>query len=109
MPFIRLRAWKKRTVQDVIQQAEWIRDIVGGLPVLPTWQFIQLKEVIDGIVLTREQSDVHTWIPTTSRQYTSKSAYECYFLGLVHFEPYRRLWKSWALAQGGVLCMDCNL
>ena len=33
------------------------------------------------------------------RQFTSKSAYRAFFNGSIIFEPWRRLWKSWAPAK----------
>jgi len=31
-----------------------------------------------------------------SGQYSTKSAYEAFFVGAIHFRPWERIWKSWA-------------
>ena len=43
-----------------------------------------------------DQEDRHIWKLDASGSYSSKSAYRAYFFGSVTFEPWRRLWKSWA-------------
>lgn len=40
--------------------------------------------------------DVHQWRFESSGIFSTKSAYRNYFLGYVSFEPWKRLWKSWA-------------
>jgi hypothetical protein len=50
------------------------------------------------IALTN-QEDRHIWRPDASRCYSSKSVHKAYFLSAVTFEPWHRLWKTWALAK----------
>jgi hypothetical protein len=40
--------------------------------------------------------DLHIWTPSSSSTFSSKSAYECFFVGAVNFEPADRIWKTWA-------------
>ncbi|TVU05324.1 hypothetical protein EJB05_48482, partial [Eragrostis curvula] len=40
--------------------------------------------------------DKHIWTPDPAVGFTTKSAYNRFFMASVQFEPYRRLWKSWA-------------
>jgi hypothetical protein len=47
------------------------------------------------MVLTQE-TDRHVWLHTSYRQFTSKSCYKAFFMGSITFEPWKRLWKSWA-------------
>jgi hypothetical protein len=36
------------------------------------------------------------WIHSSSGQFSSKSCYKAFFLGSITFEPWKRLWKTWA-------------
>lgn len=38
---------------------------------------------------------MHLWTPSASRCYSSKSAYERFFVGSVAFKPAKRVWKTW--------------
>ena len=40
--------------------------------------------------------DVHTWVHSSSDQF---SAYRTFFMGAITFEPWKRLWRSWAPLQ----------
>jgi hypothetical protein len=51
-----------------------------------------------GTALT-DQEDRHIWRLDASGCYSSKSAYNAYFFGVVTFEPWCRLWKTWAPAK----------
>lgn len=83
-------------VSDALIDQRWIQDVIGGLPVLATWQFLLLWDLLADIQLSTER-DEHVWTPCTSRNFSSKSAYDRFFVGGITFEPYKRLWKSWAL------------
>uniref|UniRef100_A0A0A9D4A3 Reverse transcriptase zinc-binding domain-containing protein n=1 Tax=Arundo donax TaxID=35708 RepID=A0A0A9D4A3_ARUDO len=50
---------------------------------------------MEEVVLLQETDDTHTWVHSTSGSYSSQSAYRCYFLGSISFEPWQRLWKTW--------------
>ena len=41
-------------------------------------------------------SDQHSWRLSKSGSYSSKSAYEAFFIGTIRFAPWKRIWKSWA-------------
>lgn len=60
------------------------------------WQVLQLMDIIHNVQLHSEQPDRHFWTRETSGQFTTKSAYEAFFIGGIAFEPYKRLWKAWA-------------
>lgn len=96
MSFVRRRGWQTRTVQDAIQNNSWTRDISGGLSVLAVWQMIQLGEALAQLTLDANEKDQHCWLPESSGHFTSKSAYERFHTGAIAFEPYRRIWRTWA-------------
>ncbi|TVU35564.1 hypothetical protein EJB05_17460, partial [Eragrostis curvula] len=85
MPFVRRRGWRARTVREALEGNSWTRDIVGRLP---------LWDVIRVITLNPQERDHHTWLPDPSSQFSSRSAYERYFIGGITFEPHKRLWKT---------------
>ncbi|GJN20422.1 hypothetical protein PR202_gb07798 [Eleusine coracana subsp. coracana] len=92
MPFVRKRGWRKRTVYQALRGSAWLKDIIGGLSVLATWQLIQLWAVVQHTQL-QEEPDRHCWTPNASGEFTTKSAYQRFFVGSTKFEPYKRLWK----------------
>ena len=74
------------------------RDIQGGLSLAGIRESLQLWDCLLEIILT-DQEDRHTWRLDASGCYSSKSAYKAFFYGAVTFEPWRRLWKTWAPAK----------
>lgn len=96
MQFVRRRGWRHRTVCEAMHEGAWERDIIGGLSVLATWQMLQLCDIIGQTALDPSQPDKHTWLPSQSGEFSSKSAYERLFVGGIEFEPHKRLWRSWA-------------
>lgn len=73
----------------------WPSDIQGGLSLIGLFEFFQLWDIIHEVALT-QGDDGHEWLLDLSDQYSSKSAYKAYLNGKVLFEPWRRIWKSWA-------------
>lgn len=96
MPFVSRRGWRNRSVRDALQQNEWQRDIVGGLPVMATWQLLQLCDIVGEINLDPNTPDQHIWTASPTGELSSKSTYERFFAGAIPYEPYRQLWCSWA-------------
>ncbi|KAL6626203.1 hypothetical protein ACP70R_029929 [Stipagrostis hirtigluma subsp. patula] len=88
----------KRTVADALNNLDWIHDIQCGLSWDGIRELFRLWDCLLGITLT-DQEDIHTWRLDASGQYSSKSAYTAYFFGAVTFEPWHRLWKTWAPAK----------
>lgn len=82
-------------MKEALADNSWTNDIVGGLPVVAVGQALQLLDIIAQTALT-EQDDQHIWTPAASGQFSTKSAYERQFIIGIKFEPYRRLWKTWA-------------
>ncbi|GJN04013.1 hypothetical protein PR202_ga21519 [Eleusine coracana subsp. coracana] len=95
MPFVRRRGWRRRMVREALEGNSWTKDIVGGLPVLATCQYLLLADMIRDITLNPKQQDHHVWTSDPSGHFSSKSAYERYFVVGIRFERHMRLWKSW--------------
>lgn len=74
----------------------WIRDIHGALSVDVIVDYLHLWDILEEVVLSPDMEDIHIWKHTSSSQFSSKSAYMAYFTGDVTFEPWKRLWCSWA-------------
>jgi hypothetical protein len=59
-------------------------------------EYLQLWEELQSVELQPGVQDIHFWRFAENRKYSTKSAYEGLFWGSVQFEPYERIWKSWA-------------
>jgi hypothetical protein len=71
-------------------------DIRGGPDVQALLEYLHLWDILANVNLTLEVQDVHLWTPSASGCFSSKSAYERFFIGSVGFEPANRVCKSWA-------------
>jgi len=54
-------------------------------------EYLQLWELLEGLELQPEVEDTHIWQFSTSGNFSTKSAYEAFFIGSIHWE---RIWKS---------------
>jgi hypothetical protein len=90
------RRRKQRTVQSALLNQAWIVDIQGSLSVDTITEYIQLWDLLDEVQLQQEVDDTHKWRFDSSRQYSAKSAYGNLFLGATLFQPYERIWQTWA-------------
>ena len=90
-----LRVRKRQIVAEPLTNNGWVLVIRGGLSWIGIRQFLYLWDCVQGIELT-EHEDRHIWNLEAWGCYSSKSAYRAFFVGSVTFEPWRRLWKSWA-------------
>lgn len=89
------RIRRRQTVAEALTNNGWVSAIRGGLNWNGIIEYLQLWDCVQGFELS-EQEDKHIWKLEAGGCYSSKSAYRAYFLGSVTFEPWRRLWKSWA-------------
>jgi hypothetical protein len=61
--------------------------------------YLHLWNALAGVELCPGISDSHSWRFATNGQYSAKLAYEGFFKGSIDFEPYERVWKTWAPAK----------
>jgi hypothetical protein len=87
---------KSRTVQEALQQALWVQDIRGNTTPAAFGEFFLLWDLIQEVQLAPRMPDQHRWTPSPSGLYSSKLAYDCFFVRAVGFEPAERIWKNWA-------------
>lgn len=90
-----LRIRKKKTVAQALHDHSWVAGIRGALPMACLVEYLQLWDVLEKIVLNHTE-DQHQWRFESSGQFSIKSAYRTFFIGSTSFEPWKRLWKSWA-------------
>jgi hypothetical protein len=86
----------KRTVQEAIRDNLWINDISGSLSVGALADFLRLWDMVAQVDLCLDKEDKHIFRLAANGKYSAKAAYERLFLGSVEFEPYERIWKTWA-------------
>lgn len=77
-------------MRDALHDTVWKSDIMGGLPIVAVWQFIQLCDILAQITLSPTDSDRHCWLPEHMGDFMSKSAYELFHVGGTTFEPHKR-------------------
>jgi len=59
-------------------------------------EYLHLWNILSNIYLQPEVEDRHIWKLASNGQYSAKSAYEGFFLGAITFEPWERIWTTWA-------------
>uniref|UniRef100_A0A0A9CGX0 Reverse transcriptase zinc-binding domain-containing protein n=1 Tax=Arundo donax TaxID=35708 RepID=A0A0A9CGX0_ARUDO len=74
----------------------WISDIQGALTVGVIVDYLHLWDLLSDVQLQPEVEDRHIGRLASHGQYSAKSAYESLFLGSTLFEPWERIWKTWA-------------
>jgi hypothetical protein len=57
---------------------------------------LQLWEILSNFELQTEENGTHCSRFAANGQYLAEVAYESLFLGSIGFEPFDRIWKSWA-------------
>ncbi|GJN36697.1 hypothetical protein PR202_gb25582 [Eleusine coracana subsp. coracana] len=87
------------TVAEGLNDDQWILDIEGSLSWTGIRDLLRLCDCLSDIALT-DQEDTHVWNLDTSGWYSSRSANKAYHNGSLNFEPWKRLWKTWAPAKG---------
>jgi len=70
--------------------------VQGALSVDVIVEFLELWDIISEVELQPGVEDSHIWRFSLCGQYTAKSAYDRFFQGVIRFEPYERIWKTWA-------------
>jgi hypothetical protein len=90
------RVTNSRTVQQAMLQACWVQDIRGNLTPQAFGEFFLLWDLLQDVQLAAGTPDQHRWSPSSSGLYSSKLAYDRFFVGAVGFELTRHIWKNWA-------------
>lgn len=90
------RRTTKRTVLEALTEEKWIEDIQGEISSTAAFQYLNLWDILNGVELNENIPDKFIWRLSSSGNYTAKSAYDALFQGAVLFDPYERIWKSWA-------------
>jgi hypothetical protein len=70
---------KRRTVQEALQNGNWISDIKGALSVGVLVDYIQLWDLISNIELQAEIEDKHVFCIAADGLYSAKAAYKGLF------------------------------
>jgi hypothetical protein len=71
-----------RTVAQALGGQQWISDILTPLSWTGIRQFLLIWDAVSNIVLTQE-ADIHTWLHTSSGQFSSRSCYKAFFMGAI--------------------------
>jgi hypothetical protein len=90
------RKINRHSIYDALTDRKWVSDIQGALSVGVISEFLQLWDILLNVELQEGVNDNHFWRLAASRKYSAKEAYECFFLGSIDFEPFQRIWKTWA-------------
>lgn len=59
-------------------------------------EYLYVWDLVQEVELQPETPDRHIWRISPTGVYTARSAYDALFQGAVLFEPFERIWKSWA-------------
>jgi hypothetical protein len=90
-----LRVRKSRTVTEALIDHSWVSDIRGALSWHGLMEYLELWDTIADFQLNTAE-DHHSWKFESSGIFSSRSAYRAFFVGAIQFEPWKRLWKTWA-------------
>jgi hypothetical protein len=89
------RALISMTVDQALENRQWITHIKPPLSLVGIQQFLFLWDTLGEVQLSQEE-DHHVWRHEASGLFSSKSCYNVLFFGSTVFEPWKRLWKTWA-------------
>jgi len=67
-------------VETLVGNGVWFADIRGALTVQVLREYLHIWDLVDGLVLQPEVPGQHRWRLTNSGLYSSKSAYNAFFL-----------------------------
>jgi hypothetical protein len=70
-----------------LTNCQWVSDIRGGLSVTVLVEYLQLWNLVDGVVLQPDIADQHIWRLSAHSTYCSKSAYGALFVDSIPFGP----------------------
>jgi hypothetical protein len=82
---------------EALTEEKWVEDIPEGeIDMAALIQYLDLWDILNLVQLNEDIPDRHIWRFSSSGQYTAKSAYDALFQGAISFQPFERIWKSWA-------------
>ena len=87
-----------REKSQALSNRDWVADIKGALTVQVLIEFLKSWELVEGVVSHPDVPDRFSWKFSSSDQYSRKSAYNTMFICSIKFPAWRRIWKTWALA-----------
>ena len=73
-----------------------MHDIKGALTVEVLVDYLLIWDMVEAVILRHDVQDHYKWKLTQHGSYSSKSAYEAFFVGSIKFGPWRRIWRTWA-------------
>jgi hypothetical protein len=87
-----LRKWHHGLGTD-LNRSSWVHDIRGALTVAVLHEYLLIWDMMDGITLCQDVPDLYNWKLTHHEVYSSKSAYEAFFVGSIKFGPWKKIGK----------------
>jgi hypothetical protein len=89
------RLRNSRTVAEALCGNNRITDIRAALSWRGLMEYLDLWATLSDFHLN-DLEDTHLWRFENSGTFSTKSVYKAFFVGAIKFEPWKRLWKSWA-------------
>lgn len=74
----------------------WVSDIQGAITIGVIVEYLHLWDILLDLELQPGVNDTHLWKLSVTGMYSATSAYEGLFLESISFEPYERIWTTWA-------------
>jgi hypothetical protein len=93
------RIIKTTTVAHALNNHGWVKDIRAALSVQVLVEYLQIWNLVDGVILLQDTPDQFHWKLTQSGIYSSKSTYVAFFQGTIkkilkEDSPWKRIWRS---------------
>jgi hypothetical protein len=93
LDFVDKRALRTRTVAQGLPAHAWVHDLSAGLSVPALVQYLNLWNELSSVHLVEDMADSFTWIWTTSKEFSVKSAYLAFFEGRTLWAWHDPIWK----------------
>jgi hypothetical protein len=98
---------KSQMVKSTLNGNACPRDIAGPLNLLVIIQYVQIRAIVDAVVLT-DQEDSVAWRWCSSGEFTSKSTYSAMFIGETGLNGAKELWKTRAPLEYKFFHLACS-
>jgi hypothetical protein len=86
----------RRTVLEALTDDKRVEDLHGNISVAALMEYLAVWDLLQEVELQPDVPDKHIWRLSPTGVHSDGSAYDALFQGAVLFEPFERLWKSWA-------------